>query len=135
MLSPEIAASGLLDENSCQSQPRLKTTMRMVISGLYSSHSLGRWRGGSAASSICTSTPSFSAVTACTRAGAESHATAVETAIRMPQSSIDCQRKMVSVKGMTPVIARSGLGMLAAFDCSCAADELKPSAQVAPSPR
>ena len=47
----------------------------------------------------------------------------------------DCQRKIVSENGMTPVICSSDLGKLAAFACSCAADELSPSAQVAPRPR
>ena len=36
---------------------------------------------------------------------------------------------------MTPVISSSDLGRLAGFACSCAAEELSPSAQVAPSPR
>ena len=47
----------------------------------------------------------------------------------------DCQRKIVSENGITPVIGSSDLGRLAAFAWSCAADEDSPIAQVAPRPR
>jgi acetyl esterase/lipase len=47
----------------------------------------------------------------------------------------DCQRKIVSVNGMTPVIGSSAGGMLAGLACSSAADEDSPSAQMLPSPR
>ena len=49
--------------------------------------------------------------------------------------TMDCQRKIVSVNGITPVIGSSVLGRLAALAWSWAADELRPRAQVAPSPR
>ncbi len=47
----------------------------------------------------------------------------------------DCQRKMVSVNGITPVIARIDGGRLAGLACNCAADDDRPSAHTAPSPR
>jgi len=47
----------------------------------------------------------------------------------------DCHMKIVSVKGITPVIGSRLLGRLAAFACSCAAEEDRPIAQVAPSPK
>ena len=59
----------------------------------------------------------------------------IETTIRVPHNAMDCHRKIVSEKGMTPVISSRGFGKLAGLACNWAADELRPSAQVAPSPR
>ena len=59
----------------------------------------------------------------------------VETTSSTRPIVIDCHRKMVSLNGSTPVICSNGSGRLAGLACNCAADELSPSAQVAPSPR
>ena len=58
-----------------------------------------------------------------------------ETTSSTAAIAIDCHRKIVSVNGSTPVIASSGLGRLPGLACNCAAEELSPMAQVAPSPR
>ena len=42
---------------------------------------------------------------------------------------------MVSLNGITPVIGSNVLGILSGVACICAADELSPSAQVAPNPK
>ncbi len=55
--------------------------------------------------------------------------------MRTAVSAADCHVKIVSLNGITPVIASSGFGMLAGFACNCAADEDKPIAHDAPSPR
>ena len=47
----------------------------------------------------------------------------------------DCHRKIVSENGITPVMGSRLLGRLAAFACSCAAEDDSPIAQVAPKPR
>jgi hypothetical protein len=60
--------------------------------------------------------------------GADQIAITVEITISTSARTIDCHRKIVSVKGITPVIASSVLGRLAALACSCAADELRSSA-------
>ncbi len=59
----------------------------------------------------------------------------MDTTSRTAVTTIDCQRKIVSEKGITPVIGSSAFGKLAGFACSCAAEEESPIAQVAPSPR
>ena len=55
--------------------------------------------------------------------------------MRIAVSSIDCHSRIVSANGITPVIASTVGGRLAGFACNCAADELSPIAQLAPSPR
>jgi hypothetical protein len=58
-----------------------------------------------------------------------------ETIRRTAVITTDCQRKIVSEKGITPVMGKRVFGRLAAFACSCAADEESPIAHVAPSPK
>ncbi len=58
-----------------------------------------------------------------------------EVTISTIVTTMDCQRKMVSLKGMTPVIGRSDFGRLFALAWSCAAEEDRPIAQTAPRPR
>ena len=67
--------------------------------------------------------------------GAVQYATNVEIVIRTRVTNTLCQRKIVSLKGMTPVKGMRLAGMLAALACNCAADELSPIAHVAPMPR
>ena len=105
------------------------------MSGLYSSHSPGRCGRITSVRGASTFTSIACAVTAFCSEGAESCATTIDMTIRTTMITRDCQRKIVSENGMTPVICNSGLGRLAGFACSWAADELKPSAQVAPTPR
>src|SRR5450432_3199750 len=110
----------------------------MVNSGLCSNHSLGR---AAVAVSVgefvvfgafSTNSP---AVCACAASGADHQAMSTETVIRTAVNANDCHRKIVSVKGITPVIASSGLGMLAGFACNWAADDERPIAHEAPRPR
>ena len=75
------------------------------------------------------------AVTAVSGPGADQIAITTETASSVAVMTIDCHRKIVSENGMTPVIGSRLLGKLAALACNCAADEDRPIAQVAPSPR
>src|ERR687889_1988699 len=117
------------------SQPAAKATSNTVSKGECSSHSPGCSRGGSASSLAETSTPIASAVTALASEGADQRAITTEIAISTTAITIDCHRKIVSVNGITPVIGSKDAGKLAGLACSCAADELKPRAQVAPSPR
>jgi hypothetical protein len=67
--------------------------------------------------------------------GADRRASTMEMKIRTSTITSDCQRKIVSENGMTPVICSSDLGKLDGLACSSAADEPIPSAQVAPRPR
>ena len=46
-----------------------------------------------------------------------------ETMINASNSTPDCQRKIVWVKGITPVIDRIEGGRLAGLACNCAADD------------
>ena len=55
------------------------------------------------------------AVSVCFADGADHSAIAIDTTISTAAITIDCHRKIVSANGITPVIANSGLGRLAAF--------------------
>jgi len=79
--------------------------------------------------------PIASAVMEVLGPGADQTAMTMEITINTAAITKDCHMKIVSVKGITPVMASRGLGMLAGLAWSCAADEDRPSAQVAPSPR
>src|SRR6516165_8881142 len=108
----------------------------MVSSGECSSHSPG-WLGGFTlmTSSPAISTPMCSAVMAASGPGADHTAMITETISSTAVITIDCQRKIVSENGITPVIGIRLFGRLAAFACSCAADDDNPIAQVAPRPK
>ena len=67
--------------------------------------------------------------------GAVTQQISSETPISTAVSTIDCHRKIVSVKGSTPVISSRPGGIEAGLACSCAAEELRPIAHTAPSPR
>lgn len=58
-----------------------------------------------------------------------------ETTIKASSNTPDCQRKMVWVNGITPVIDRIDGGRLPGLACNCAADDESPRAQTAPRPR
>ncbi|MCY1225570.1 hypothetical protein D9M72_377690 [compost metagenome] len=137
MLRPEIAISGLLAMNSCASQPKPSAHKSSVSSGLRSNHSPGRRSADSAEAGLASvrSTPRSCAVTACFASGADHSAMATDTTINTSAMATDCHRKMVWLNGITPVMSRMLLGRLLALACNCAADELSPSAQVAPMPR
>ena len=79
--------------------------------------------------------PRSSAVLATPGPGADRTAMVAETTISTTMITKDCHMKIVSENGMTPVMASSGFGRLPALACSWAAEEERPSAQVAPSPR
>src|SRR5690606_695894 len=125
---------GLL-ANSPNSQPNASSDSSTVSNGLYSSHSPGRVRGGSAWVASPATSVNSPAVRAASPVGAVSQATTSDMAIRIAVSTIDCHRKMVSVNGSTPVISTSPGGMLAGLACSCAAEDDSPIAHTAPSPR
>ncbi len=57
VLSPEMAVIAGLLENSLNSQPMPSSTIRIISSGLYSSHSPGRVRAGSGGRLNAGSTP------------------------------------------------------------------------------
>ncbi|MNT27960.1 hypothetical protein D3C72_1636140 [compost metagenome] len=135
MLRLAIALTNGLLANSLNSQPKASSESSTVSNGLYSSHSPGRVRRCSGSGSACAAPGKSSAVRALPAAGAVSQAISNETRINTAVSTIDCHRKMVSVNGSTPVISTSPGGMLAGLACSCAADELRPIAHTAPSPR
>ncbi len=103
-------------------------------SGLYSSHSPGRVRGGSVGVEVSPTSKSR-AVRAFASDGAVNQQISSDAAISTAVSTIDCHRKIVWLKGNTPVIASSPGGMLPGLACNCAADEDRPIAQIAPSPR
>src|SRR4051794_16992137 len=67
--------------------------------------------------------------------GAEKYATTTEITINVPASASDCQRKIVCVSGITPVIGSSDAGIDDFVACSSAADDESPSAHTLPSPR
>src|SRR3974390_1107749 len=108
----------------------------MVSIGVCSSHSPG-WLGATIliSSSRARSMPIFSAVIAVSGPGADQTAMMIETINTTMVITTDCQRKIVSENGITPVMGRRLFGRLAALACSCAAEEDSPMAQVAPSPR
>ncbi|MNT90014.1 hypothetical protein D3C72_2308420 [compost metagenome] len=58
-----------------------------------------------------------------------------EMTIRASSITPDCHRKIVCVKGITPVIDRIEGGRLAGLACNCAADDDRPNAHTAPRPR
>lgn len=60
---------------------------------------------------------------------------ATDTRTSTSASTMLCQRKIVCVSGMTPVIGRSEAGIEDFVAWSNAADEERPSAQTLPSPR
>ena len=104
--------------------------------GECSSHSPGCLGGATLIESSREVTiPIASAVTAVLGPGADQIAITIDTTRSTAVITIDCQRKIVSENGMTPVMDKRAFGRLAAFACSCAADEDNPIAQVAPSPR
>src|ERR1039457_3551728 len=108
----------------------------MVSSGECSSQSPGFCGAGTLiASSREISMRMASAVIAAFGPGADEIAMVMETTSSTAVITNDCHMKIVSVKGITPVIASRLLGTLAGLACSCAADEDRPIAQVAPSPR
>ena len=121
--------------NSCHSQPPASATTIKVRIGLYSSHSPGRVGGAICSRGAATSSPIICAVTALLSEGADRCDSTIEITSRTAAISRDCHRKIVCENGMTPVMSRSGLGRLPGLACNCAAEELRPSAQVAPSPR
>src|SRR3954470_18770348 len=82
-----------------------------------------------------TSIPIASAVIALFGPGADQIAITTDTTKRDAVITADCHMKIVSVNGITPVIGSRLLGRLAAFACSCAAEDDSPIAQVAPSPK
>jgi hypothetical protein len=81
------------------------------------------------------SIPIVSAVIAVLGPGADQTAMMIEITSSTATITNDCHMKIVSVKGITPVIGSRLLGRLAALACSSAADEDRPIAQVAPSPK
>src|SRR3984893_7061575 len=108
----------------------------MVRIGECSSHSPGLVGGATlTASSLETSMPMASAVTAVAGPGADDIAMMTEISNSTAVITIDCHRKIVSAKGMKPVLGNSGSGRLPALASNCAPDDDKPIAQVAPSPR
>ena len=111
------------------------SAMNTVASGLYSSHSPGRVRGAEDSERAAKSIFKSCAVRARPASGADCHATHTLTPANTAASSSDCQRKIVSVKGITPVTANSAGGMLAGFACNWAAEDDRPSAQTDPVPR
>ena len=130
-----MATTGLLAPNSPTVQAAVMPTINTVSTGEYSSHSPGRSRCGRAGAWTAVSTPSCSAVTARAPEGVDSRQIRTETTISTAAMAIDCHRKMVWLNGSTPVMASTGLGRLAGLACSCAAEEVRPIAQVAPRPR
>ncbi len=102
--------------------------------GLYSSHSPGRVRGGNTGVEVSPMSKSC-AVRAFASDGAVVQQMRSDTTINTHVNTIDCHRKMVWLKGSTPVIASNPGGMLAGLACSCAADDDNPIAQIAPNPR
>src|SRR6478672_11031181 len=135
VLSPEIAVIHDFEVNSSIIHPSVSATMMTVSSGLYSSHSPGRSRCGSAAVLISTSILMSCAVTARLPIGADDQAIATETINSTTNIAIDCHRKIVSVNGMMPTILNSAGGSDVGFACNCAAEDDRPSAHVAPRPR
>ncbi len=135
MLRFEIALTAPFVANSRPSQIAPSRTSSKLSSGLYSSHSPGRLRVAAAGSTTRTSTSHSAARRACAPRGADHHAISIDTPINTVVSTIDCHRKIVSPNGITPVIFSSAGGRLAAFACSCAADEERPIAHDAPRPR
>src|SRR6185436_20794721 len=118
------------------SHPAASRTIKIVSKGEYSNHSPGCCGGGrSSVTSRSTLMFIASAVRAVSGPGADHMAITTETDTRATDTTIDCHKKIVSENGMTPVMGRRDLGKLPAFACSCAADEERPIAQVAPSPR
>ena len=109
--------------------------MSRLSSGEYSSHSPGRLRAGSEWSVSPTSMPMSRAVRASLPAGADFQATNVLTAARMAARTIDCHRKIVDPKGMTPVTLSMAAGMLAGLACNCAEEDDSPRAHTVPVPR
>src|ERR1700720_4420082 len=108
----------------------------MGRTGECASHSPGFVGGATlTASSLETSMPMASAVTAVAGPGADDIAMMTEISKSTAVITIDCHRKIVSENGMTPVIGNSGFGRLAAFACNCAADNASPIAHVRPDPR
>src|SRR3546814_4184658 len=90
--------AGLL-ANSPNSQPNASSDSSTVSSGLYSSHSPGRVRGGSAGACSPDTSMNSRAVRAASPVGAVNQATASDTVIRIAVSTIDCHRKIVSENG------------------------------------
>lgn len=130
-----IAVTAGLLANSPNSQPNASSDSSTVSSGLYSSHSPGRVRGGSDGAFASSTSTNSRAVRAASPPGAVIHATSSDTLIRIAVSAIDCHRKIVCENGSTPVISTSPGGMLAGLACSCAAEDDSPIAHTAPRPR
>ena len=82
-----------------------------------------------------TRSPSLAPSRASASRGAEKYATATETTTSTAAIDMLCQRKIVCVSGITPVIGSSAGGIDDFVACSSAADDERPSAQTLPSPR
>ena len=67
--------------------------------------------------------------------GADAHATATLSTMRITAMSSDCQVRMVAPKSRTPVISSSSGGSDSGVACSWAAEDDSPSAHTAPRPR
>ena len=80
-------------------------------------------------------TPISFAVRDSSSPGAETYATVTETAMRIAAITRFCQRKIVCVSGITPVIGSSAAGIDDFVACSSAADDESPSAHTLPRPR
>ena len=136
MFRLEIAIIALWRENSWITQPAASSTSSTVRIGEYSSHSPGCFGRASSCGWLRErSMPIACAVMALPGPGADQSAITTEIASRTTVTTIDCHRKIVSENGITPVIGSRLLGRLAGLACSCAAEEDRPIAQVAPSPR
>ena len=110
----------------------------MLRIGLFSNRSAGVGRTEKsvcATSSSANSIPIIRAVRASPSRGAETYATTTETITSTAAIVMLCQRKIVCVSGITPVIGRSAAGIDDFVACRSAADDDNPSAQTLPSPR
>src|SRR5581483_10462798 len=133
------AAAAPFAANSWTSQVAPRAAMSTFSNGLYSSHSPGRERdrsdtGPGRTGAGFTSTSRSRAVRARDSRGAVTQAIQTVTNTRTAVRTHDCQRKMVSVNGMTPVTERMAGGMLPGFACSWAAEDDRPNAQTEPNP-
>src|SRR5690242_11821972 len=91
--------------NSCTNQPRASNARRIVSSGEYSSHSLGLRTSDSGLATVGSLSIYPLAVCASLALGADHQAINTDTVIRIAVRPSDCHKKIVSAKGMTPVIA------------------------------
>ncbi|MCY1441371.1 hypothetical protein D9M71_576840 [compost metagenome] len=94
---------GLLFENSKNIQIKPKATTIIVKIGEFSNQSPGRVDFSSWGFSSSNCTLKLSIVLTLSPFGADQYAIAIETITRIMVIAIDCQRKIVSVNGITPV--------------------------------